>query len=77
MRKSVLVLGTLCLGGATALVAHDMFLKLRSWFLPPNTEVVVPLPGAGLLFEKLTVISVAVDAPRASYATAFSLCAPS
>src|SRR5688500_11376771 len=43
MRKSIVVLATLCLGGATALAAHDMFLKLRSWFLPPNTEVVVPL----------------------------------
>jgi hypothetical protein len=43
MRKSIFVLGTLCLGGATALAAHDMFLKLRSWFLPANAEVVVPL----------------------------------
>jgi hypothetical protein len=43
MRKSVMVLSTLCLGGATALAAHDMFLKLQSYFLPENTAVVVPL----------------------------------
>ena len=43
MRKSVVVLGALCLGGVTALAAHDMFLKLQSYFLPENTAVVVPL----------------------------------
>lgn len=43
MRKSLAVLAMLSLGVATVLRAHDMFLKLRSYFLPPNTAVAVPL----------------------------------
>ena len=43
MRKSLVVLGSLCLGLTTVLSAHDMFLKLRSFFLAENTRVVVPL----------------------------------
>jgi len=43
MGKSLAVLASLCLGVATALSAHDMFIKLRSYFLPAHTAVVVPL----------------------------------
>lgn len=43
MRRSLVVLASLCLGVATALSAHDMFIKLRSYFLPAETAVVVPL----------------------------------
>jgi uncharacterized protein DUF4198 len=42
MRKSLVVLG-LCLGATTLLSAHDMFLKLRSFFLEQNTRILVPL----------------------------------
>jgi uncharacterized protein DUF4198 len=42
MRKSLVVLG-LCLGVTTLLSAHDMFLKLRSFFLEQNTRILVPL----------------------------------
>ncbi len=43
MRKSLAVLAVLCLGVATGLSAHDMFLKLRSFFVAENSAVVVPL----------------------------------
>jgi uncharacterized protein DUF4198 len=43
MRRSLAVLGTLCLGLTTVLSAHDMFLRLRSFFLAENTAVIVPL----------------------------------
>ena len=75
--------------GSTALGLAVMIAATVSWALgsflsgrlglpadPVGGGGVVP-PGAGLLFEKLTAISVVVEAPRESYATAFSLCAPS
>jgi hypothetical protein len=43
MRKSLALLVALSVGLTTALGAHDMFLKLRSFFLPENTPAVVPL----------------------------------
>jgi len=43
MRKSLATLAGLSLGIATILSAHEMFLKPRSHFLPPNAAVTVPL----------------------------------
>ncbi len=43
MRKPVAVLVVLSLALTSALSAHDMFLKLKSFFLAENTSVVVPL----------------------------------
>jgi hypothetical protein len=43
MRKPVAVLVVLSLALTSALGAHDMFLKLKSFFLAENTAVVVPL----------------------------------
>lgn len=43
MRKPLAALAVLSLGLATALLAHDMFLKLGSYFLAENTAVTIPL----------------------------------
>lgn len=39
MRKQLAAVVTLLLAGATLLLAHDLFLKLDSYFVPPNTAV--------------------------------------
>lgn len=43
MRKPLAVLAVLSLALTSALSAHDMFLKLRSFFVAENSPVVVPL----------------------------------
>lgn len=43
MRRSLAVLGMLLPGLTTVLGAHDMFLKLRSFFLAEHSPVIVPL----------------------------------
>ena len=39
MRKHFLVVAILVIAGTTLLLAHDLFLKLDSYFVPPNTSV--------------------------------------
>lgn len=43
MRKSAVVLSGLLIGSASALVAHDLFLKLDSYFLEPHSNASVAL----------------------------------
>ena len=39
MRKQLVICGFLLLATATLLYAHDLFLKLETYFVPPNTAV--------------------------------------
>lgn len=43
MRRTLAIGGALLVAGATALLAHDLFIKLDRYFLEPGTRVSVPV----------------------------------
>src|SRR3989338_4291294 len=43
MRRALAIGGALLVAGATALLAHDLFVKLDRYFLEPGTRVSVPV----------------------------------
>ncbi len=43
MRRTGLLFGLLLIGSATALWAHDLFMKLDTYFLAPQSQVTIPI----------------------------------
>lgn len=70
-RRTLIATGALLLTASTTLVAHDLFIKMDAYHLPPDTPVVVPILNSTFLVSENSItpdrvadVSVVVDGHR-------------